>query len=163
VAVSRVLLTRSPGYVPDGDARGPETRPRPQTRRSDRERRTRSRSAPTYKKVWRDWENEQDGDRNSVMVSRPAAYGLVTAAKAMSDAAGTPWENQVTSQSFINLATTRPDENSGRTMARAVAVQIEWLKAVFAKRCSQSGVRASLGVRRYSVPAYNLQRDHQCT
>lgn len=51
---------------------------------------------------------EQDGDRNSVMISRPAAYGLVTAAKAMSDAAGTPWGNQVTSQSFINLATTRP-------------------------------------------------------
>lgn len=93
----------------------------------------RGRGARRRTRVWRDWENEQDGDRNSVMISRPAAYGLVTAAKAMSDAAGTPWENQVTSQSLINSATTRPDENFGRTMARAVAVQIEWLKAVFAR------------------------------
>jgi hypothetical protein len=61
---------------------------------------------PTYKKAWRDWENEQDGDRNSVLISRPAACGLVTAAKAISDAAPTPWENEVTSQSFINVAAT---------------------------------------------------------
>ena len=90
----------------------------------DREEKTKANDTknPTYFKVWRDWEDEKDGDRSTVMIARPAAPGLIKAAKSLSDAAGTPWANRVTMQSFINLTTTEPQDYACRVKQKTIYV-----------------------------------------
>jgi uncharacterized protein len=77
---------------------------------------------PTYVKLFRDWENDEDGDDQNVMIRGKAAYDLVTAAKALSDAAGTPWENRISLQSFLNLAGIEPQDHAHKITQPALYI-----------------------------------------
>ena len=63
-------------------------------------------ASPSYAKVWRDWAEDKDGDESTVFIKGPAAYHFQASTKAGVAAAGTPWENQVTLRSFLNVAGT---------------------------------------------------------
>ena len=73
----------------------------------DLEEKTRNNDqSPTYAKVWRDWEKDGDGDEDSVFIKGVAAYHLQSGAKADSARTGTPWKNEVTLRSLLNVAGT---------------------------------------------------------
>ena len=63
-------------------------------------------ASPSYSKVWRDWEHDKDGDESSVFIKGPMAYHFQASTKAGVAAAGTPWTNEVTLRSFLNVAGT---------------------------------------------------------
>lgn len=76
---------------------------------------TRARKAsPTYVKVFRDWQEDRDGDDATVFIKGVAAYHLMQGNKALAAAAGTPWENRVTLQSFLNVANCEPQDHVHR-------------------------------------------------
>lgn len=73
----------------------------------EREAMARNPNTPvSYAKTFRDWEKDSDGDDAQVFIKGIAAYYLSFGNKSLGDAANTPWENQVTLQSFINVGST---------------------------------------------------------
>lgn len=84
--------------------------PAGQLERAWQERETLGKNPETtrqYAKTFRDWENDSDGDDSQVFIKGIAAHYLMQGNIAVGDAAGTPWENRVTLQSFINVANTQ--------------------------------------------------------
>ncbi len=65
----------------------------------------------SYQKVWRDWEKDGDGDPESVAIQAPMAFYLHKLNKELGDAAGTSWENVITLNSFINVASTEAQDH----------------------------------------------------
>jgi hypothetical protein len=73
----------------------------------EREEMTRARKAsPTYAKVFRDWQEDRDGDDVTVFIKGVAAYHLMQGNKALAAAASTSWENQLTAFKVSTFATT---------------------------------------------------------
>lgn len=89
----------------------------------ERELMTRTPGAqPAYEKVWRDWLEEGGGDEKNVFIQGVAAYFLSQANKQLAEAAGTPWENKVTLQTFLNIASTEPQDHAYKITVPALYV-----------------------------------------
>lgn len=73
----------------------------------DRERRTRNRdTSATYVPVWPESLPQAQGSGEAVLTNGEAFYRLISAEQPKSEAAGTPWRNEITLQSLLRIART---------------------------------------------------------
>lgn len=67
---------------------------------------------PEYVQVWDNSESEAAlSDRGQILLLAPTAYKFIKDAKALSDAAGTPWENKMSLQSFYAISKVEPQDH----------------------------------------------------
>ncbi|KAF2098965.1 alpha/beta-hydrolase [Rhizodiscina lignyota] len=67
---------------------------------------------PEYVTVWDNSEEEANApERGQTLLHAPAAFKFISGAKALSDAAGTPWENKLLLQSFYSIAKVEPQDH----------------------------------------------------
>lgn len=72
----------------------------------------------TYLSVWDGSKEDALGDRGQTLLHGEVAYDFISGAKAMSDAAGTPWENKKTLQSFYHIAKVEPRDHIDKISPR---------------------------------------------
>jgi uncharacterized protein len=65
----------------------------------------------TYVSVWDDSKEKALGDRGQTFLHGEVAYDFISGAKRRSDAAGTPWENKMSLQSFYHIAKVEPRDH----------------------------------------------------
>lgn len=58
---------------------------------------------PTYAKVFRDWSDDVDGDNATVFIGGSVGYDMQQGNAALALKTGTPWRNEVTLLSFLNV------------------------------------------------------------
>ena len=67
--------------------------------------------ATQYVQPWDESENEAAADRGSVLLHGPAAYGFSAGARKLSDAAGTPWQNELSLSSLYYISRCEPKDH----------------------------------------------------
>ena len=78
--------------------------------------------APAYEQVWRNWLEEGAGDEKKVFIQGVAAFYLSQMNAQLAAAAGTPWKNEVTLQTFLNIASTEPQDYAYKIVKPALYV-----------------------------------------
>lgn len=76
---------------------------------------------PSYVQVWDNSEEEATkNQRGDVLLHGPSAYKFISRAKDLSDAAGTPWQNQIALQSLYDIAKVEPQDHIYKVAPRAL-------------------------------------------
>lgn len=88
----------------------------------ERESRAVAETPPTMAKAFRDWAEDGDGDDATVFVRGPAGYGLAKTNADLAAAVGTPWRNEVTLESFLNIAQMEAQDHAYRIRGRVLYI-----------------------------------------
>lgn len=93
--------------------------------------------------VWDGLKEDSLGERGQTLLHGEVAYDFISGAKARSDAAGTPWENKMTLDSFYHIAKVEPRDHIHKISPRpllylaattdAISGPLEMQKEVFAR------------------------------
>ena len=66
---------------------------------------------PTYVPIWDDTAEQSSGERGQVFLHGPEAFKFIQGAEEQSRAAGTPWKNEMSLESYYHISITEPRDH----------------------------------------------------
>ncbi len=75
---------------------------------------------PIYVPIWDESAEQAAGDRGEVFLHGPEPFNFIKGAKERSHAAGTPWKNEMSLESYYHISITEPRDHIHKTAPRSM-------------------------------------------